>query len=97
MTTTSPPPAAGLTPPELAALLRISVDKVHHWIRSGELGAVDVVAQLGRRPRYRILPHHLAAFEASRRGATGTRPPRRKKRSLAIDFYPEEGTGEAAP
>lgn len=49
-----------LTPPEIAARLRITPVKVIGWIRKAELRAVDVGN--GTRPRYRISPDDLKDF-----------------------------------
>ena len=58
------------------------------WIRSGELRAVNVGRRLGaKKPRWRITPEALAAFELLR---TPTAPPprtRRKKQAGVIEFY----------
>jgi excisionase family DNA binding protein len=77
-----------MTPRELAAVLRVSPDKVLGWIHSGELRALNTSSAHCRRPRYVILPHHLDEFE--RRRITGPPParPRRQKRAQLIDYYP---------
>jgi len=49
-----------LTPPEVAALLRVSPDKVLGWIRRAELRAFNVSD--GTRPRYRIRRADLEGF-----------------------------------
>jgi excisionase family DNA binding protein len=78
----------GLTPSELARVLRVSPDRIRAWIKAGELGAIDVARHRCGRPRYVVLPHHLAEFERRRRAATAPRPPRQRKRTLEIDYYP---------
>lgn len=55
-----------LTPPELAKLWGIDVQKVLHWIKSGELRAINAATDRSGRPRYLIDISDLAAFEASR-------------------------------
>ncbi len=86
---TSDTPPKGYTPNELATLLRVSPDRVRAWIKSGVLGSVNVAAHTCSKPRYVVLPHHLAAFERSRSGAQPKAPPRRRRRSGEIDFYPD--------
>jgi excisionase family DNA binding protein len=83
----------GHTPRELARLLRVSPDRVRAWIAAGELGAIDTARHRCGRPRYVILPHHLAEFEATRRAAPPPKPARRKRRSLETDFYPDSESG----
>ena len=69
-----------LTPPQYAQLLGVKSDKVIGWIRRGELGAIDVSTNPGTgRPRYRIPPQAIAAFE-QRRSAAQPKPTRRKRR-----------------
>ena len=54
------------TPPQLAREWGIGAKKVHAWIRSGELRAVDVSTRLGGRPRYLIDQAAITEFEARR-------------------------------
>ena len=56
----------GLTPNQLAQRYGVSAHKVIAWIYSGELRAIDVASADSSKPRYRILPEDMAAFEASR-------------------------------
>jgi hypothetical protein len=79
----------GWTPNELARLLRVSPDRIRAWIQSGELGALDLATTRCGRPRYVILPHHLAEFEARRCAATPPRPARRRRRRQRIDYFPD--------
>ena len=67
-----------LTPPELARALRVDVHTVLDWIKSGQLRAVNVGTP-GKRPRWRIDPADVAAFEATRTAQPQGRTPRRKK------------------
>jgi excisionase family DNA binding protein len=67
----------------------VSEHTVLGWIRSGELRAVNVGRRLdGKKPRWRISPEALTAFELAR-AATPARPQtRQRKRSAAvIEFY----------
>jgi len=60
-------PADNLTPDEVAGRCRVSVPKVLHWIRIGELYAFDVSANpKGRRPQWRIPLDSLFDFERRR-------------------------------
>src|SRR4051794_17657335 len=80
----------GYTPRELARLLRVSPDRIRAWIIAGELGAVNTAATRCGKPRFVILPHHLEAWEKSRRVGTSAVPGKRKQRSIEIeDFYPD--------
>lgn len=79
-----------LTPPEVAEKLRVGVEKVHGWIRNGELRAINVAKQLGLRPRYRIDVEDLKAFE-DRRAVVPVPPPaprgKRHKANNVIEFF----------
>jgi excisionase family DNA binding protein len=80
----------GHTPAELARLLRVSPDRVRAWIKSGELGAIDTATHRCGKPRYVILPHHLAEFERRRAAATPAgKPAPRRRRLVAVDYYPD--------
>ena len=43
---------------ELAKILRVSPDKIRSWIRSGELGAVNVANVRCAKPQFIIRAHH---------------------------------------
>jgi hypothetical protein len=53
------------TPPAIAKQFGADVHRVIGWIQRGELRAINV-GDGAKRPRYRISPADLAAFEASR-------------------------------
>ena len=56
-----------LTPPEVAKRYGCKPSKIIAWIRRGELRAVDLSDQPGvGRPRFKIDPLDLAAFENNR-------------------------------
>jgi helix-turn-helix protein len=79
----------GYTPREVARVLRVSPDRVRLWIKQGELSAINTATARCGKPRFVILPHHLAEFEASRRADAPAKPaPRRRRSPAGIDFYP---------
>lgn len=79
-----------MTPAELGRYLRVSPDFVRGEIRAGRLKALDTSRQRCRRPRYIILPHHLAEWERSRAALPTEQPaPPRRKRTTVKDFYPD--------
>jgi hypothetical protein len=81
--------ARGLTTADVARRYRVSEDKVRSWIDRGELAAVNTATALCGRPRWVISPEALAAFEAARRGGPTPKPPRRKRRTQMVDYYPD--------
>jgi hypothetical protein len=80
---------AGFTVRDVAKRYRVSPEKVRGWIARGELGAINTAAALCSKPRYVILPEHLAAFEQRRMAGPPPKPPRRRKRSEFIDYFPD--------
>ncbi len=75
-----------LTPNELASRYGISIHKVLGWIKTGELGAVNVAQDERKRPQWVMLPKHLEAFEAARgRSLHGSGPgPAASGRAIAL-------------
>lgn len=83
------PPACGLTVKEVARYLRVSPDKVRGWIKSGHMAACNMSESACGKPRFVVLPHHLAEFERQRSAAPPPKPPRRRKRTDWVDCYPD--------
>ncbi len=80
--------SAYLTPPEIARRFSVDAAKILTWIRSGELRAINTATTTGGRPRYRISPADLAAFEASRAAGPQPRVVRRRRKTPGItDFF----------
>jgi hypothetical protein len=82
-------PPAGLTVADVARRYRVSPDKVRLWIGRGELSAINTAAVLCGKPRWVITPDALASFERGRQGGKLSRPPRRKKRTCLVDYFPD--------
>jgi excisionase family DNA binding protein len=78
-----------MTTAEVARYLRIGPDRVRSLIQSGQLRAINTSPHRCRRPRYVVLPHHLAEFERGRQAVTPPTPARQKKRTQMVDFYPD--------
>lgn len=79
-----------LTPPEVAKRYGIDAHKVLTWIQRGELRAVNIADHVGGRPRWRIAPEDLAAFEASRSSSPQpkvTRIRRRRDTQHVVEFF----------
>jgi hypothetical protein len=77
-----------LTPPELAKQWGIDVAKVLHWIKIGELRAINAATDRNGRSRYLIDLADLSAFEAART----VQPPmprlrKRRSDSSIIEFF----------
>jgi hypothetical protein len=81
---------ADLTVRDVARRSRVSPDKVRLWIRRGELSAINTASVLCGKPRYVVLPHHLAEFERRRHAADPPKPPRRQcRRTAEVDYFPD--------
>ena len=78
----------GLTTGELARYLRIGPDRVRAMIAAGELGAINTAAARCGRPRYVVLPEHLAAWVRQRAAGPLPKPARHKRRTTIVDYYP---------
>jgi hypothetical protein len=82
----------GQTPAEVGRFLRVNGDRVRDWIRRGEMGALNLAPRRCGRPRYIILPEHLAEFVRRHRAATpaAKSAPRRRRPAVGqVDYFPD--------
>ena len=77
------------SPPEVAAYFGVKVDKVLHWIRTGELRAINTAMNPGGRPRFRVLEKDLADFENRRAGHVEPTPRPRINSAVEMARRPE--------
>lgn len=76
-----------MTPREVAAELKIGIDKVHALIKAGELPATNVALKRTGRPQWRVTRLDLMEFRAARAAATPPAPkPRRKREQKVIEY-----------
>jgi hypothetical protein len=78
-----------MTVPGFARRYRVGEDKVRGWIRRGELAAINTAATLAGKPRWVITPEAAAAFERRRTAGQPRPAPRRRRRPVEIDFFPD--------
>lgn len=76
-----------LTPPAIAKKYGVAPETVVGWIRSGELVAIDVAQRGKSRPRYRVSPHALEAFELRRSAVVKTEPVRKPRQTKSVKSY----------
>ncbi|MCD4728168.1 MAG: helix-turn-helix domain-containing protein [Pirellulales bacterium] len=76
-----------LTPPAVAKRLAVDPAKILAWIRSGELRAVNTATTITGRPRYKISPADLAAFEAARAAGPTPKVVRRRRKDPSATQY----------
>jgi hypothetical protein len=74
---------------DLCRRWKVGPDKVHTFIRRGELAAVNLATNLSARPQWRVTRESVERFE-ERRGSTPPPKVRRRRRQPAlIDFFPD--------
>jgi transposase len=79
-----------LTPPEIATRFQISVDKVHNWIKTGQLRACNLATKATGRPRYSIDERDLETFIASRAVSPQSkiiRTSRKRPKCDVVEFF----------
>jgi len=59
--------ATAITPRQLADRWQVDVAKIHRWIHSGELAALNLAARSAGKPRFRITHSAIADFEERRK------------------------------
>ena len=70
-----------LSPPELAKQWGIDPAKIVHWIKTGELHAINIATDRTGRPRYAIDVADVQVFEAAR----AVQPPAPRIRRRRVD------------
>ncbi len=80
--------ARAITPPALARRYGIHVSRVLAWIRAGQIEAFNV-GDGPTRPRWRITPDAIEAFERRRAAQPSAKPTRRRRKvdPNIIEFF----------
>jgi len=69
---------------------KVGADKIHQFLRKGELVGINVAANLSARPQWRITRESVELFEQRRSSTPTPKPQRRQKRSpQMVDYYPD--------
>ena len=76
-----------LTPPAVAKRYGVKSDRVIAWIRSGELRAIDVSSKGSKRPRFRIDPKDVEAFELQRSVTPAKKVARARRKQARVTEY----------
>lgn len=76
-----------VTPNRLADRWGISVRKIHEWIGSGELVALNVARDLKGKPQWIITAEAIANFEAKRSSKPSPKPPVRRRQPTRIKHF----------
>ena len=80
--------SAGFSVADLCRRWKIGADKVHGFLRRGELVAVNVASNVARRPQWRVMLEEVERFERRRSSAPPPKPEPRRRRAAAVDYYP---------
>jgi len=78
-----------ISPPMLARMLGVGLDKVHAWIKSGELIASNLATLPTQRPRWQVTREAVEQFMLRRANRTPTRRQRRKAQAPQSAGYVE--------
>jgi hypothetical protein len=73
-------------PPMLARMLGVGLDKIHTWIRSGELVASNLATRPTQRPRWQITREAVEQFLRRRSNAGAMAPTTRRRRPVADEY-----------
>lgn len=80
--------AHGYSVKDLCHRWKVGSDKVHAFLRKGELIAVNVAATLSGRPQWRITVESVLQFERRRSSSPVCQHKRRgRRKSELIDYY----------
>jgi transposase len=79
----------GYTVADIAKRYRVGEDKVRGWIKRGELAAINTANTKCGKPRFVVPPEALAEFEQRRAAAEPKPAPRRKRRTVEVDYFPD--------
>ena len=69
-----------LSPPQVAEMLGVGLAKIHYWILSGELDAVNLASDPGKRPRWGITLESIERFKERRAAVLPSKTTARKPR-----------------
>jgi hypothetical protein len=75
-----------VTPPVLAKRYAVDVHRVLAWIKAGELRAFNA-GDGDRRPRWRISPEEIEAFERRRSSTPEPKITRQRRHAVAVKEY----------
>jgi hypothetical protein len=83
------PNPAGYSVADLCRRWKVGADKIHGFLRRGELVGVNVAASPTGRPQWRVTAASAEAFERRRSSAPPPKSARRRRRADVIDYYPD--------
>jgi hypothetical protein len=78
----------GYSVADLCRRWKVGPDKIHGFLRRGELVGINVATSLVGKPQWRITPESVEVFERRRSSVPPPKTTRRRKRPAAIDYFP---------
>jgi hypothetical protein len=81
-------PEAGLSVADLCRRWKVGPDKIHGFLRRGELIGVNLASSLSAKPQWRITPESVEEFERRRSSKPLPKPTPRRRSHAAIDYFP---------
>jgi hypothetical protein len=81
--------AHGFSVADLCRRWKVGADKIHGFVRRGELLAVNVATNLSGRPQWRVTSRSVELFEKKRSSAPMPKPARRRTPKCTKDWYPD--------
>jgi hypothetical protein len=79
---------AGFSVADLCRRWKVGPDKIHGFLRRGELIGVNLASSVSAKPQWRITPESVEEFEKRRSSRPLPKPARRRRPQVAIDFFP---------
>src|SRR5262245_2519829 len=79
----------GYSVADLCRRWKVGPDKIHTFLRRGELVGVNVATNLSGRPQWRITRESVELFERRRSSAPAPKVPRQRRRPEMVDYFPE--------
>ncbi|MFO0819066.1 MAG: helix-turn-helix domain-containing protein [Pirellulales bacterium] len=76
-----------LSPPKVAELLGVGVAKIHYWIDAGEIEAVNLATEIGKRPRWGVSLESIDRFKTRRASIQPRQTPKRPRKPFESRRY----------
>jgi hypothetical protein len=80
-------PEAGFSIADLCRRWKVGAEKVHGFLRRGELVGVNLASHLSAKPMWRITAESVREFEQRRSSQPLPKPQRRRRKCPAIDYF----------
>jgi hypothetical protein len=82
-------PLQGYSVADLCRRWKVGADKIHGFLRRGELVGINVATNLSSRPQWRITAESVERFEQRRSSTPPPKPRRQRRPAEQIDYFPD--------